>query len=212
MPLKRSDLTPEGTPRDISPSEPPPLPPLPPPGPEPESTVPLYAALRNTAIPALDFSSLPPRQDLQVPAIPPVRPAAVGVTPPSEEEGVTLAFHPTPQQKAPLVGWLVATDGPDSSKDFHLHPGRNHLGRGDKHDIRLADPFVSRERVATLTYDPRGNLFKLAPGDGNGLVYLNGETLDVPTVLSAMDKIEVGKSTLFFVPFCGPAFQWPASE
>jgi serine/threonine protein phosphatase PrpC len=46
------------------------------------------------------------------------------------------------------------------------------------------------------------------PGAGPRLVYVNDEELLAPTLLQPYDRIEIGASTLAFVPFCGECRQW----
>ena len=40
------------------------------------------------------------------------------------------------------------------------------------------------------------------------MVYLNGEEVDSPQTLKGGDKIELGQTTLMFVPLCGGDFSW----
>jgi hypothetical protein len=109
----------------------------------------------------------------------------------------------------PVVGWLVCIAGPDKGRDWRLVSGRNGIGRGEDMAVRLAgDPSVSRDRHAVLGFDPRTGGFQLAPGDGQALVYCNGATVLVPLTLAAHDRIELGNSTLLFLPLVGPGFRW----
>lgn len=109
----------------------------------------------------------------------------------------------------PVVGWLACVDGPDKGRDWRLVSGRNTLGRGEGMAVRLAgDAAVSRERHAVLSFDPRSARFMLAPGDGQALVYCNGQEVLVPVPLQPHDRIELGTSTLVFVPLVGSAFAW----
>ncbi|MEN9628406.1 MAG: hypothetical protein RJA10_1633 [Pseudomonadota bacterium] len=111
----------------------------------------------------------------------------------------------------PVVGWLACIDGPDKGRDWRLVSGRNAIGRGDGMPVRLAgDPAVSRDRHAVISFDPRRRSFSLAPGEGQGLVYRNGQEVVMPVNLAAQDRIEVGASTLLFVPLVGPGFSWEA--
>ena len=111
----------------------------------------------------------------------------------------------------PVVGWLACIDGPDKGRDWRLVSGRNAIGRGDGMPVRLAgDPSVSRDRHAVISFDPRRRSFSLAPGEGQGLVYCNGQEVVMPVTLAAHDRIEVGASTLLFVPLVGPRFSWEA--
>lgn len=109
----------------------------------------------------------------------------------------------------PVVGWLVCVKGPDQGRDYRIRNERNRIGRDSLMDICVAgDNRISRDTHATITYDPRHNLFRLSPGQARGIVYLNGRLLDAPSTLSAYDMIELGETGLQFVPFCGECFQW----
>lgn len=108
----------------------------------------------------------------------------------------------------PVVGWLVCVAGADKGRDWRLVGGLNAVGRGDAMPVRLNDPAVSRERHALISFDPRSARFLLAPGEGRALVYCNGQEVLVPVPLHAHDRIELGGSTLVFVPLVGPEFGW----
>lgn len=109
----------------------------------------------------------------------------------------------------PVVGWLACVDGPDKGRDWRLVSGRNAIGRGEGMPVRLAaDGSVSRERHAVISFDPRRRSFSLAPGDGPGLVYRNGQEVVMPVTLAPHDRIEVGATTLLFVPLVGQQFSW----
>ena len=113
----------------------------------------------------------------------------------------------------PVVGWLACIDGPDKGRDWRLVSGRNTIGRGDGSPVRLAaDPAVSRERHAVLSFDPRRAVFTLAPGDGHGLIYRNGVEVLMPVTMDAFDRIELGGSTLLFVPLVGDRFTWSEGQ
>lgn len=109
----------------------------------------------------------------------------------------------------PVVGWLVCVAGPEVGRDWRLVGGRNAIGRGEGMAVRLAtDMGVSRDRHAVVSFDPRRRAFTLAPGGGTALVYCNGHEVAVPVTLSPYDRIEVGASTLVFVPLVGEHFAW----
>ena len=63
-----------------------------------------------------------------------------------------------------------------------------------------------------LRYDPKKRRFKILPGEGTNIVYVNDNDLDSPTKLSAGDVIEVSETKLRFVPFCGEGFDWADTE
>lgn len=113
----------------------------------------------------------------------------------------------------PVVGWLACVNGPDRGRDWRLVSGRNAIGRGDGMPVRLAtDPAVSRQPHAVVSFDPRRGGFSLAPGEGSSLVYCNGQEVLVPQALAAFDRIELGASTLLFVPLVGERFSWEVAD
>jgi len=76
-------------------------------------------------------------------------------------------------------------------------------------DICIAgDNAVSKEKHAFVSYNPENHVFKLIPGESRGLVYLNGEDVDMATRLNPYDVIRLGKTKLVFIPLCGEKFHW----
>ena len=133
-------------------------------------------------------------------ASPAVLPAAVQAAPPATPPTVPLE---------PVVGWLVAMQGPERGRDFRLRAERNFVGRGPENDVVIADdPRVSRLRHAIVTFEPRKRVFYLSPGDASGLVYLNDELLDETVPIGPPDVIEIGDTPLKLVPFVTADFNW----
>ena len=110
----------------------------------------------------------------------------------------------------PVVGWLVVVAGPGQGRVCRLGEGINKLGRGTNSRVRLdfGDERVSRENHAVVTYDPRNRTFYVQHGEGMNLTYLGDAPVLSPTPLEAMQEIGIGGTTLRFVPFCGPDFDW----
>lgn len=109
----------------------------------------------------------------------------------------------------PVVGWLVAVGGPEKGKDYRIRSENNTVGRSkDMYICISGDDSISRERHTVITFDPQRNAFHLSPGEGRGLVYLNGEALLAHKQLAPYDEILLGKTKLLFVPFCGEKFKW----
>lgn len=109
----------------------------------------------------------------------------------------------------PVVGWLVCIDGPEKGKDYRLFGRINSIGRSERMDVCISkDPSISKENHARLGYDPKYNRFRLIPADSQNNIYLNGETVDLPTPIHAFDIIEFGSTKLIFVPLCGDRFSW----
>jgi pSer/pThr/pTyr-binding forkhead associated (FHA) protein len=125
------------------------------------------------------------------------------------DEGKTVGLVQKKLGVDPVVGWLVCVEGPDRGRDYRVRSGRNFIGRAQQMHISIGgDPAVSREKHAAISYDPKHGHFKLLPGEGSGLTYVNDETVDVPVELKPYDTIELGETKLKFVPFCGEYFRW----
>ena len=124
-------------------------------------------------------------------------------------ENMTVHYYQRALGAEPVVGWVVCVKGFHFGEDFKIKSGRNFIGRSGSMDISLSgDKAVSRERHAILTYDPKGNVFMIQPGDSSELCYLNGQLVLIPTQLSSNDIISLGESELMFVPFCSESFKW----
>lgn len=129
------------------------------------------------------------------------------------EVGVTVAMVRKKIGIDPVVGWLVCVQGPEKGRDYRVRSERNGIGRGADMAISIAgDEAISRENHAFISFNPRKGTFRIAPGDGRGMTYLNGEEVDVPMPLEAYDRIELGQSELVFVPLCGERFSWEVGE
>lgn len=113
------------------------------------------------------------------------------------------------ERPAPVVGWLVCTEGVNKGTDYRLHQGRNFIGRAAEMDVCIkGDNTVSRSSHAVIVYDPRGNLYLAQPGDSKELLYINDALVLNPVELKAMDVLSVGNTKLMFVPLCGETFRW----
>lgn len=115
----------------------------------------------------------------------------------------------TPEFVEPPVGWLVCVQGIHFGRCFSIVAGRNSIGRYDTNDIVLSkDDSVSRDKHAWIIYEPRKRIFYLKPGEGNALTYLNGNMVEESNELAKLDRIELGNTTLLFIPLCGDDFCW----
>lgn len=127
--------------------------------------------------------------------------------------GVTVAMVRKKIGMDPVVGWLVCVHGPEKGRDYRVRSERNGIGRGADMAICIgSDEAISRENHAYINFNPRKGSFRVAPGDGRGMTYLNGEEVDVPMPLLAYDRIELGQTVLMFVPLCGEHFNWETEE
>ncbi|MDD5350376.1 MAG: FHA domain-containing protein [Chthoniobacteraceae bacterium] len=131
------------------------------------------------------------------------------LTPPSRERATGEA----PLDDAmidPIVGWLVVVAGPGRGHALQLGHGMNSIGRaeGQRCKLDFGDTEISRKIHATLTYDPRGRKFYLMHGGGQNLTYIGETPVLAPVVLNGGELISLGKTTLKFIPLCGPDFDW----
>lgn len=113
------------------------------------------------------------------------------------------------EKPAPVVGWLVCTDGVNKGTDYRLHQGRNFIGRSPEMDVCiLGDNTVSRSSHAIVVYDPRSNVYLAQPGSSKELFYVNDKLVLNPVELKTMDLLNIGDTKLMFVPLCGELFHW----
>jgi hypothetical protein len=160
---------------------------------------------RHTSCPSCGVSEIDFPVTRPKAAAVPVGQAAAG----ARGDGKTVPLVRKQSGIDPVVGWLVCVQGGDRGRDFRLHGEKNFIGRAEAMDVRLsADETISRENHAVVSYNPKNQQFKLLPGEGRGLVYLNDQEVDGPTPLQAGDRIELGQTKLMFVPLCGPQFDW----
>ena len=76
-------------------------------------------------------------------------------------------------------------------------------------DISIkADLTISRVDQAFIVYNPRKRVFRLHPGTGQRLVYLNEDEVVTPEVIKDRDLITIGNSEFVFVSLCGENFDW----
>lgn len=124
--------------------------------------------------------------------------------------GILPATHTSNQTSTRTTGWLSIIAGPGTGTSLALGYGANSMGRtvSERVSLNFGDNQISRQGHAVVTYDPRGKTFYLQSGGGPNLTYLNEQLVLVPTVLNAGDRIQIGETTLFFTPLCGPDFDW----
>ncbi len=153
-------------------------------------------------------AAMPPIGQPSAPAMQVPEPKAGPAIPP-QQGGKTVAVVKKERGIDPVVGWLVCTKGPDRGADFRIKGEKNFIGRGPSMDVCVAhDETISRENHAAVSYNPKKKTFKILPGEGRGLVYLNGEEVDGPKDIAHGDTVELGQTSLMLVPLCGPDFDW----
>ena len=109
----------------------------------------------------------------------------------------------------PVVGWLVALDGKCRGCSYLLHSDNNFIGRSPQMDVCIeGDETVSSAGHAFITYDSRDRIFYLTPGEVRNIVRKNGKPVLQSAELKARDRIEIGSTTLMFIPLCDEDFSW----
>lgn len=109
----------------------------------------------------------------------------------------------------PVVGWLVAVEGPCRGTDYRIHTGYNYIGR-EVGDICIhGDNTISAEKDANVTYVPQTRKFYIAHELGKNVLLVN----NLPVIGGGMelcnyDLITIGTTKLMFVGLCGERFSW----
>jgi len=123
----------------------------------------------------------------------------------------TVAHHDFPEGAEPPTGWLVCTKGAHRGEAFACFKGRNKIGRNpDNRIIPIREESITRKSHAIITYEPVGRKFYLENGEGDKLVYHNGELLFSHThkELQAYDQVRLENAVFVFIPLCGERFSW----
>ncbi|MDD5018482.1 MAG: FHA domain-containing protein [Eubacteriales bacterium] len=132
----------------------------------------------------------------------------------SEADGQkTVGYYSKALGKEPVVGWLVAIEGPHFGEDFRLISGRNFIGRGTNMAVCLSkDGSVSRDKHAIILFDPKQSIYLVQPGDSKELFYLNDEVVLSPEKIKRNDVLLIGETKLMFFPCCDETFSWSQKE
>ena len=97
----------------------------------------------------------------------------------------------------------ASTQDSVSLEDGIVKSGDRHLTQG------VGVRAIAGEKQAFLVYDGRKRQYQLVPNlERPNLVHLNDSALLANGELKPHDKITMGRTTLLFVPLCGPEFDW----
>jgi len=138
----------------------------------------------------------------------------IGDYEPSDFEGATIGYYQTPEGEnfAPIVGWLVCTEGPNKGRDYRIcaRSNSNFISRVPGKNISIVisgDDSISRDQHAEILYDQDDNTFslirKVSPA-----VKVNDKKVKVSEDLKAYDEITLGTSKFRFVPYCNGEIKW----
>lgn len=111
----------------------------------------------------------------------------------------------------PVVGWLVVMEGPGRGRSVTLGYGMNPIGRDSSSRVSLpfGDQSITRQKHATITYEPRARNYYIQHGESNNLTYVGDEVVLAPTELKGGELIRLGDNTVLkFMPLCGEDFDW----
>lgn len=113
----------------------------------------------------------------------------------------------------PVVGWLVAIEGPDKGLSYNLKAGKNYIGRAATMDVVIInDKKVSREKHCCMLFDPMTNDTYILANSSEGMIHMNGSALLDNVKLKERDCFVIGDTKFMFVPFCGEYFSWEEEE
>lgn len=130
--------------------------------------------------------------------------------PPSPAKTMLVRASAQDVQTDPVAGWLVVIKGPGRGGFRPIFVGMNSIGRdpGQRVSLSFGDDAISREEHAFVTYDEESRRFFIQHGGKANLIRIGAQPVLVPTELKTNDRIRIGKTTLRFVPCCGPDFTW----
>ena len=105
----------------------------------------------------------------------------------------TVVLHEA--RKPPVVGWLVALDGPHKGEDFRLREGQTLVGSGPDSQICLDDDGISARHASIRHHD--GGTFTLTDLDSTNGTEVNGQTASKVPLVDG-DLVRFGSTTLVF--------------
>ena len=121
----------------------------------------------------------------------------------------TVAHYNFSNSIEPVTGWLVCIKGEYKGESFNIKAGRSSIGRSLTMDISLAkEKSVSRERHASVIFEPNKRLFYIQSGDSSGLTYVNDNLVLTVQELKEKDVITLGESKFIFISLAGETFSW----
>lgn len=108
----------------------------------------------------------------------------------------------------PIVGWLAVIAGPGRGQVLSLHYGVNDIGRSDQSRVRLdfGDATIVPDNQAAIIYTARSRRFYLQSMAAE--VWLNSQPALGSVELTGGEVLQLGQTSLRFVPLCGPDFDW----
>lgn len=114
-----------------------------------------------------------------------------------------------PGHVPPVVGWIVALNGPCRGTDYRIHANYNYIGREEGDICVHGDHAISAVRDSSIAYVARTDRFYIAHEQGLNTVLVN----DVPVMgggceLNDHDILTIGGTQFIFIRLSGPGFSW----
>ena len=124
--------------------------------------------------------------------------------------GAERGPNATVADEDPVSGWLVIIKGPGQGEVVTLGEGVHTVGRKVDNRVQLdfGDDAISGFDHFRVIYDPKAVAFHAMHGTGKNLIEIDGQTVIDRASLQPSSQIQVGETTLRFVPFCTPEFDW----
>jgi len=114
--------------------------------------------------------------------------------PRASSEGARKTVILKDQSRAPVVGWLVALDGPQKGDDFRVRDEQTLIGTSAECQIILEDQSISARHASLRCQEGK---FTLTDLDSSNGTEVNGESV-ARIQLKDGDKVRLGSTTLVF--------------
>ena len=110
----------------------------------------------------------------------------------------------------PVSGFLVVIDGPGQGAFVVIRQGVNSVGREADQAIALdfGDEMIASQNHCLVTFDRASVKYYLQQGGNSAPTQVNGVSVVAPALLNSGDRIQLGNTTLLFLPLCSDTFNW----
>lgn len=113
-----------------------------------------------------------------------------------------------------IVGWLVGIKGDYKNTAFELYDGTTHIGRNRSCPVCLDKDLTISRNQATISFDPVGRAYYMVCAQDASKNFHINKTIFMSAggqqhVLSAYDRIRMGRNEFVFIPLCTEKFIWP---
>ena len=125
----------------------------------------------------------------------------------TDDDDKTIGVYSVRNGNLLTAGWLVCIKGEERGKSIPFFSGRNFAGRDENMDIVLGeDKRIARDKHFSVVYDPVSVRYFAV--EGGGSTYVNEKPLIGQREIFENDKINVGESSYYFIPYCNKELGW----